>query len=215
MTIQEKKLKVKKIITKLKELFPIAETELKYSNTFEFLVAVTLSAQCTDKMVNRVTAPLFKKYSSLDDYVKADEVEFEQDIKSVTFYRNKAKNILTTARLIKEKYNGKVPQTMEELIILPGVGRKTANVILGNAFNNSVGIAVDTHVRRLSKVLGLTKHDDVVKIEKDLMKIVPREEWTDFTHLMILYGRKYCSARKHDHANCPVTSGVVELVKKA
>jgi len=201
-----KKLKEKalKIIKVLKKLFPTAKIALNYSNPWELLVAVVLSAQCTDKKVNEVTKNLFKKYKTLDDYIKANPRKFEQDIKSTGFYKNKAKNILATARIIKEKFNGQVPKTMEELLTLPGIGRKSANVILGNAYGIVEGIAVDTHVRRLAKKLGLTKNTDPDKIEKDLMQIIPKKYWFPFTYWLIEYGRKYCPARPHNHNNCPL-----------
>ncbi|MDO8497813.1 MAG: endonuclease III [bacterium] len=199
-----KKQRAEKIIAKLKELFPDAKIVLNYSNNWELLVAVILSAQCTDKMVNKVTEKLFQKYKMLDEYVKADVQEFEQDIKSSGFYRAKTKNILVAAKMVKEKYGGKVPASMAEILTLPGVARKTANVVLGNAYGIVEGIAVDTHVRRLSKLLKLTTHDDPVKIEKDLMKIVQKKDWFKLTYLLIDYGRKYCTARKHDHEKCPL-----------
>ena len=195
-----------KIIAKLKKLFPEPKIALNYSNNVELLFAVMMSAQCTDTMVNRVTARLFKKYKSLHDYVTADIKEFEQDIKSTGFYHSKAKHILAAAKRIEEKYKGKVPDTMEDLLTLPGVGRKTANVVMGNGYGKTEGIVVDTHVRRLTKLLGLTIHSDPIKIEQDLMKIVPREDWFILSHLLIAYGRTYCSARKHDHANCPLSN---------
>ena len=204
LKLKGKNLKVKKIIDKLIELFPDAKIVLKYSNNWELLVAVILSAQCTDKMVNKVTDKLFKKYKTQDDYVKADPKEFEKDIRPTGFFRNKTRNILATAKIIGEKFEGKVPNTMRDLLTLPGVARKTANIVLGNAFGIVEGIAVDTHVRRLANLYGLTDHDDPDKIEQDLMKIVPRKEWFKFTYLMIEYGRKYCPARKHDHKNCPL-----------
>ena len=200
-----KKKRVEIIIKELKKLFPHAKIMLKYSSPWELLVAVILSAQCTDKMVNKVTERLFKKYYSLDNYINALPAEFEKDIFSTGFYRAKTKHILETAKIIKTTYKGVVPQSMEEMVKLPGVGRKTANVVLGNAFGVVEGIAVDTHVRRISRVLGLTKHMDPEKIEKDLMKIVPRDEWLRFTYLLIEYGRKYCPAIKHNHKNCPLT----------
>ncbi len=169
-------------------------------------MAVVLSAQCTDKKVNEVTEKLFKKYRKLDDYVRAKKSEFEKDIRPTGFYRNKTKSILSAAKVVKEKFGGKLPRTMAEMITIPGVGRKSANVILGNAYGIVEGIAVDTHVRRLSRLLGLTKHNDPVKIERDLMQIVPKNDWFKFTYLLIDYGRKYCSARSHDHANCPLTN---------
>jgi endonuclease III len=210
-TLEKRKKRATIIVHELKKLFPSVKSALNYSTPLEFLIAVILSAQTTDKQVNKVTATFFQKYKTLDDYVKADPHEFEQDLKSINHYRNKAKNVLQTVKMIKEKYHGKIPETMEELLELPGVGRKTANVILGNIFKKPVGIAVDTHVRRLAKLYGLTDHTDPVKIEKDLMEIVPKEDWTNFTHLMIEYGRSYCSARKHDHKHCPLTKIVSSL----
>ncbi len=200
-----------KIIKKLKELFPNAKIVLKYSNNWELLVAVMLSAQCTDKMVNKVTEKLFKKYTTLDNYVRADPKEFEIDIRSTGFFRNKTKNILAVAKMIKEKFKGKVPNTMKDLLTLPGVARKTANVVLGNAFGIYEGIAVDTHVRRLSKLYGLTDQDDPDKIEQDLMKIVSKKDWFKFTYLMIDYGRRYCLARRHDHKSCPLILALQQL----
>ena len=202
--IEERKKLTRRIIDKLKKLFPNEKIVLKYSNNWELLVAVILSAQCTDVMVNKVTEKLFKKYRYLDGYENADVKEFEQDIKSCGFYKNKTKNILVTAKIIKERFQGKVPDTMKDLLTLRGVARKTANVVLGNAYGVVEGIAVDTHVRRLSKLYGLTDHDDPDKIEQDLMQVVPKKDWFKFTYLMIDYGRKYCPARKHDHQNCPL-----------
>jgi len=204
--IIKRKKKAEKIVRKLKKLFPNAKVSLNHTTNWEFLVAVILSAQCTDKKVNEVTSKLFKKYKKLDDYVNADLKEFEQDIHSTGFYRNKAKNILATAKIIKEKHSGRVPKTMEEMLALPGVARKTANVVLGEAFGVVEGIAVDTHVRRLTRLLGLTKETNPNKIEKDLMSILPRKEWKDFTIRMIEYGRKYCPAvPNHSHKNCPLS----------
>ncbi len=193
------------IITELKKLFPIVESALHASNPIEFLIAVVMSAQTTDKQVNKVTETLFKKYITLDDYVNATAEEFSDDIRQIGLYKTKAKNILQTAKIIKNDFDGIVPDTMEDLLSLPGVGRKTANVVLGNVYKSPVGIAVDTHVKRLAKLYGLTEHTDPVKIEQDLMKIIPQEEWTDFTHRFIEYGRQYCPARKHDHDNCPLS----------
>lgn len=199
------KQRVEKMIKVLKTLFPNAGTTLHYSNNWEFLVAVVMSAQTTDKQVNVVTEKLFKKYPKFEDYVKVDLETFKKDINAVNFYNTKAKNILATAKIIKEKYNGQLPDRLDTLTTLPGVGRKTANVILGNIFGKPEGIAVDTHVRRLSKLYGLTENDDPEKIEQDLMQIIPKKDWIQFTHLMIEYGRTYCPARKHDHANCPLS----------
>ncbi len=196
------------IVAALKKLLPRAKIVLKYGNNWELLVAVVLSAQCTDKKVNEVTEKLFKKYRTLDDYVRANPREFEQDIKSTGFYRNKAKNILAAAKMVKEKFGGKIPRTMREILTLPGVARKTANVVLGNAYGVVEGIAVDTHVKRLSQKLGLTTHDDPVKIERDLMKLLPPKEWFNFTYRLIDYGRKYCPARPHEHELCPLTKAL-------
>ncbi len=193
-----------KILRVLRRLFPQAKIMLRFSNNWELLVAVMLSAQCTDKKVNEVTEKLFKKYKKIDDYVRADQKEFEKDIHSTGFYRNKAKNILATARIIKEKFGGRIPKTMEELTSLPGVARKTANVVLGNAHGIVEGLAVDTHVRRLANVLGLTDSSYPEKIEQDLMQIFPKKEWFDLTYRLIEYGRKYCSAKRHKHERCPL-----------
>lgn len=204
--LKKRKEKAKKIVQELKKLFPGVKIALNYSTNWELLVAVILSAQCTDKKVNEVTKKLFKKYKKLDDYVNADLKEFEADIHSTGFYRNKAKNILATAKIIKDQYSGRIPKTIGEMLKLPGVARKTANVVLGEAFGVVEGIAVDTHVRRLSRLLNLTKETDPNKIEKDLMGILPKKEWKDFTIRMIEYGRKYCPAvPKHNHENCPLS----------
>ena len=195
-----------RILARLTELFPEAGMMLRFSNNWELVVAVSLSAQCTDKKVNEVTDRLFKKYQSLEDYIQAKPREFEKDIFQTGFYKQKTKNVLAAARVVKEKFGGVVPHTMEELLLLPGVGRKTANVVLGNGFGIAVGIAVDTHVRRIARVLGLTHHTDPKKIEQDLMKIIPQHDWFRSTYLCIEYGRKYCSARRHKHADCPLSS---------
>ncbi len=201
-----KQQKASTIIKVLKKLFPDAGMILTYSNNWELLVAVMLSAQCTDVQVNKVTAKLFQKYKTLEDYIIATPEEFQKDIFSTGFYKNKTKNVLAAARKIKYEFGGEVPRTMTELLSLPGVARKTANVVLGNAFQVYEGIAVDTHVGRLAQKIGLTKHSDPNKIEQDLIKIVPQKEWFHFTYLLIEYGRKYCIARKHDHDKCPLTS---------
>ncbi|MBU6415243.1 endonuclease III [Patescibacteria group bacterium] len=202
--LEGRKKKARRIIAALKKLFPKAHIALHFSNNWELLVAVELSAQCTDKKVNEVTEKLFKKYRSFDDYVRAKPKAFEQDIRSTGFYRNKTKNILAAAKMIQKKFNGKIPRTMEKILEIPGVARKTANVVLGNAYGVVEGIAVDTHVRRLSKLLGLTEHTDPVKIERDLMQIIPKKEWFHFTYRLIEYGRKYCPARPHNHVLCPL-----------
>jgi len=200
-----KKKRIDIILKELKKLFPDAKIMLEYSSVWELLVAVILSAQCTDKMVNKITLKLFKKYRSLHDYTTAHQKEFEKDIYSAGFYRMKAQHIIKAAQIIENKFKGVVPKTMKEITTLPGVGRKTANVVLGNAYGVVEGIAVDTHVIRLSKVLGLTKETEPEKIEKVLMKLLPKKEWLGFTYLLIEYGRKYCVAKKHDHKNCPLT----------
>ncbi len=192
------------IITTLKKLFPKAEMMLKYKNNWELLVSVVLSAQCTDKKVNEVTEKLFKKYITLDDYVNADQLTFEQDIFSTGFYRAKTKNILASAKMLKNDFGGEVPRTMEEILMLPGVARKTANVVLGNAYGVVEGIAVDTHVRRMAGILGLTKSDNPVIIEQDLMTLLTQKDWFKTTYLLIEYGRAYCKATRHDHQNCPL-----------
>lgn len=204
--LAKRKKLAKKIVAKLKKLFPEAKIALKYHNNWELLVAVQLSAQCTDKKVNEVTPALFKKYKKFDDYVKANPREFEKAIHQCGFYRAKTRNILGAAKALKEKYHGEIPHTMEEAVKIPGVGRKSANVILGNAYGVVEGIAVDTHVKRLAKKLGLTDHTDPVKIERDLMVILPKKEWFGFTYRLIDYGRKYCPARPHKHELCPLSS---------
>jgi len=194
-----------RIITILKKLFPNAKIALRYRTDWELLVAVQLSAQCTDKKVNEVTPALFKKYKKLDDYVRAKPREFERAIHACGFYRAKTRNILAAAKVVKHEFKGKLPQTMAEMVTIPGVGRKSANVILGNAHGVVEGIAVDTHVMRLARVLGLSREKTPEKIEQDLMVIIPRREWFRATYLLIEYGRAYCVARPHDHAKCPLT----------
>jgi len=204
LTLYQLKIKALKIIRLLKKLLPQATIALKFSNPWELLVAVILSAQCTDKKVNEVTEKLFKKYKTLGDYVTANPSEFEQDIKQTGFYHNKARNVLASARIIKEKFKGNVPRTMNEMLTLPGVGRKTANAVLGVAYGVVEGIVVDTHVRRLSRLLGLTSHNDPEKIERDLMQVIPKPDWLNISFLLIDYGRKFCPARPHPHALCPL-----------
>jgi endonuclease III len=196
-SLNEREKRAGAIVKKLRQLFPAAKIVLRYSNNWELLVAVILSAQCTDKKVNEVTEKLFKKYKTLDDYTRVSQMEFEQDIKPTGFYRNKAKNILGAAKMVIERFGGKVPKTMEEIIQLPGVARKTANVVLGNAYGVVEGIAVDTHVERLAQKLGLSDHKDPVKIEKDLMELVPKKDWFFLTYGFIEYGRNICVRRKH------------------
>ena len=196
--------RVQKIIAGLRQTYPDAHCELNFSTPLELLVATILSAQCTDKRVNLVTATLFKKYRSAADYAEADLRVLEQDIKSTGFYRNKAKNIQTCGRKLVALHGGTVPRTMAELTHLDGVGRKTANVVLGNAFNLNEGVVVDTHVARLSARLGLTTETTPEKIELALQPLVPRQDWTLFSHWLIWHGRRRCSARKPDCAHCEI-----------
>ncbi len=196
--------RVKKIRLVLKKTYPDAKTALEFSNPLELLIATILSAQCTDVRVNIVTKVVFKKYRSAEDWAKADVKKIESDIKSTGFYRNKALNIKRACEKITKDFGREVPSTMEKLLTLPGVGRKTANVVLGNAFDTP-GIACDTHVMRLSRRLGLSENSgDAVKLEYDLAEIVPERNWTMFSHLLIFHGRNICKARKPDCANCPI-----------
>jgi endonuclease III len=190
------------VTARLKAEYPAARTELDWSNPLELLVATMLSAQTTDVQVNRVTKSLFAKYRSAEDYADADPGVLEEDIRPTGFYRNKARSLRAMASALVEEHGGEVPRTMAELVALPGIGRKTANVVLGNAFGVNEGIVVDTHVRRVSNRLGLTENQDPVKIEHDLMRVVPEEDRTIFSHLLIFHGRRTCKARKPDCANC-------------
>ena len=198
--MQEKK--VRRILSLLKKEYPGATTALLHKNTLELLVATILSAQCTDARVNIVTKSLFKKYRGGLDYAFADLKEFEQDIRSTGFYHNKAKNIIGAAKMVMKKFNGRVPDSMEELIQLPGVARKTANIVLSHGYGKIEGIAVDTHVRRVSFRLALTKHDDPEKIEEDLMRITPKKEWPHLSDLLIAHGRVTCAAAKPKCPEC-------------
>jgi len=205
-TTEAKAARTKKIIAGLRKTYPDAHCELNHSNPLELLIATILSAQCTDKRVNLVTAELFKKFRSATDYAQADAAQLEQDIRTAGFFRNKAKSIRTCCQALVEKHGGQVPRTMEELITLGGVGRKTANVVLGNAFDINIGVVVDTHVARLSQRLGLTRQKDPAKIEQDLMQLVPQQQWTLFSHWLIWHGRRRCYARKPDCPNCEIKS---------
>lgn len=196
--------RVGKILPVLKKAYPGARTALNYSNPLELLIATILSAQCTDARVNMVTKDLFVKYGSASDWAQAELKQIESDIKSTGFYRNKALSIKGVCIAVGERYGGEVPATMEELLKLPGVGRKTANVVLGNAFGKPA-IACDTHVIRLSRRLGLSGNIDAVKLEFDLAEIVPKKDWTLLSHLLILHGRNVCKARKPDCEICPVS----------
>lgn len=194
--------RVREIIRLLKAEYPVSRTALKYNAPWQLLIATILSAQSTDKRVNMVTEKLFRKYPGLEDIAAADINELEQDIKSTGFYRQKALNILNGSKILLKDFNGEVPRSMEELITLPGVARKTANVVLSSAYGITEGIAVDTHVKRLSFRLGLTLHTDPNRIERDLMKLAPREEWNDLSMRLILHGRNVCHARKPNHDIC-------------
>jgi endonuclease-3 len=200
----EKFKRAQKILSALKRVYPDAHCELNFSSPLQLLVATILSAQCTDKRVNIVTAELFKKFHSAKDFADAPLVEIEAAVKSTGFFRNKAKNIQNCCRALVEKFGGEVPQTMDELHALAGVGRKTANVVLGNAFGINVGVVVDTHVTRLSNRLSLAKGTDAVKLEQDLMKLVPQDDWCLFSHRLIWHGRRRCAARKPDCTNCEI-----------
>lgn len=194
--------KISVILRRLKKEYPKPKTALSFNNPFQLLAATILSAQATDLLVNKVTGSLFKKYKTTKDYADAPLEKLQQDIRSINFYKTKAKNIQACAEQIMEKFGGNVPDTMDELITLPGVARKTANIVLSNAFGINEGIAVDTHVKRLSKLLGLTKNTDPVKIERDLMALTPQKEWGTISHLLILHGRTVCQAKKPRHDEC-------------
>lgn len=197
--------KVNKILTILKKEHPGFTTALINRSPLQLLVATILSAQCTDTRVNIVTKDLFKKYKSAEDYASANIKKFEQEIRSTGFYHNKAKNILAAAKMIIDQFGGKVPDSMEKLIQLPGVARKTANIVLAHGYNKIEGIAVDTHVRRVSFRLGLTKNEDPVKIEQDLMKITEKKDWANLSDLLIAHGRAVCSAAKPKCLECPIS----------
>ncbi|MEK7513138.1 MAG: endonuclease III, partial [Patescibacteria group bacterium] len=206
----KRKARALRIARALAKLFPDSHVFLSHGNPWELLVAVMLSAQCTDTQVNKVTATLFKKYRRLDDYLRVSASRrtaaiFERDIRSTGFYKVKTKNVLGAAMAIEKRFGGRVPKTMEELLELPGVGRKTANIVLWNAYHILSGIPVDTHVRRLAQVYGLTDEDDPNKIEEDLMVLLPKREWGRISYRLIEYGRRYCPARPHTHRDCPLT----------
>ncbi len=193
---------VNAISAELRHLYPQATCTLDYTNTLELLIATQLSAQCTDERVNIVTKTLFQKYRSVEDFAYANPEELEQDIRSTGFYRNKAKNIRAACQRILTIYGGEVPHTMTDLLTLPGVARKTANVVLGNGFNIVEGFVVDTHVGRLSRRFGWTKNDDPVKVEQDLIRITPHKDWLDLSHLLIFHGRAICYARNPACEKC-------------
>jgi endonuclease-3 len=199
MTTKEK---LQEILKRLKKEYPHAQTALNFSDPFQLLAATILSAQATDVLVNRITENLFKKYKTVKDYANAPLEALQKDVSSINFYKTKAKNIQASANMIIEQFGSKVPMTMEDLISLPGVARKTANIVLSSAFGINDGIAVDTHVKRLAYRLGLTKNEDPVKIEQDLMALTPKDEWGDISHLLIFHGRNICQAKKPKHQEC-------------
>ena len=203
-SLDELKARTREVIRRLKRAYPGAKCSLNHSNPFELLVATILSAQCTDERVNIVTEDLFRKYRKPEDYLKVPPRELEKDIQSTGFFRNKTKSIQGTAKVLTEQYHGEVPQTMNELLELPGVARKTANVVLGNAFDIHAGVVVDTHVTRLSHRLAFTQQKSAEKIEQDLIPIVPKKDWVIFPHLMIYHGRKICKARNPLCAECTI-----------
>ena len=214
-TATDKFERMQKILSVLKRVYPDAHCELNFSNPLQLLVATILSAQCTDKRVNLVAAELFKKYKTAKDFAEAPLADIEEAVKSTGFFRNKAKNIQACCAALVEKFGGEVPRTMDELHALAGVGRKTANVVLGNAFNINVGVVVDTHVTRLSNRLGLAKGTNAVKLEQELMKLVPQNDWCLFSHQLIWHGRRRFDARKPDCANCEIQNFCPQIgVKK-
>ena len=198
--------RAKKIIAKLHKAYPDAKCSLNYQTPFQLLIATILSAQCTDDRVNIVTADLFRQYKKPEDFLELSQPELESIIRSTGFYRNKSKSVLGTANKLVNEFNSTVPQTMDELLSLPGVARKTANVVLGNAFGIAAGVVVDTHVSRLSQRLGLSENTSPEKIERDLIEIIPKKEWVEYPHLMIYHGRKVCKARGPLCAECVINT---------
>jgi len=199
----EKKKMIALILKRLKKEYGgTPQTALNFTTPVELLIATILSAQTTDVQVNKVTAPLFRKYRTLQDFAETTPEKLEKDVASVNFYKNKARNINNASKMIIQQFNGRVPQTMEELVMLPGVARKTANIVLSGGYGINEGIAVDTHVKRLAKRLGLTRHDDPVKVEADLTAATPKKDWGNLSHLLIFHGRNVCQARKPDHGAC-------------
>lgn len=202
MKNMNKQERLRVIVKRLKKEYPEPGTVLHFSTPMEILVATILSAQTTDAHVNKVTEKLFRKYRTVRDYADAQPGSLKNDIRSINFYITKAKNIQAAARILLERFNAEVPRTMDELVSLPGIARKTANIVLSAAYGIRAGIAVDTHVRRLSNRLGLTAHEDPVKVERDLMDLTPKREWTNLTHLLIFHGRQVCRAKNPDHKAC-------------
>lgn len=201
-SLEARRARTRDIVRRLKRTYPKSRISLQYENEIQLLVAVVLSAQCTDAMVNRVTEPLFRRYRTVEDFANADLRTFQQEIRSTGFYRTKAKNIIAAARRIRDDYGGVLPQAMDDLLTLPGVARKTANVLLWNAFGRTEGIAVDTHVTRVANLLRLTRHQNPVRIEDDLVRVVPQTDWGRFTHLIIDHGRAVCIARRPRCERC-------------
>lgn len=198
--------RLRKILDELDKLFPQATCALHHEDAWQLLVATILSAQCTDERVNKVTPGLFKKYPAIEDFAAVSQDELANDIRSTGFFNNKARSVIGAAKKILGEFGGKIPQTMEELLTVPGAARKTANVVLGTAFGIAAGVVVDTHVQRVSQRLDLTKNEDPVKIERDLMKIIPENRWVLFSHQVIFFGRQICIARKPRCGNCPLDS---------
>lgn len=211
---EERKRRARKIVSYLKKAYPTPESELRYHTPFQFVVAVILSAQCTDKAVNKLTATLFKKYRTPQDFAQARLSTFTKEISSVTFYRNKAKAIIGAAKLVQETFGGKVPKTERELVLLPGVGYKTAHVLLGELHTIWEGIPTDTHVKRFAKRFDLTENSDLTKISKDLESLIPKKDWKYVNNGLVLYGRYICPARPHDCANHPLTKLYPPAAKK-
>jgi endonuclease-3 len=196
--------RIRGIIKILRKTYPNVRTALRYKSPFQIMIATILAAQCTDERVNRITPSLFKKYKTIADFSKAKQSELEKEIHSTGFYKNKTKNIIAASKKLMEDFNGRIPDTMDELVTLPGVARKTANIVLSSSFRKAEGIAVDTHVRRLSGRLGFSKEKDPNRIEKDLMAIVPKQDWLDFNYLLVDHGRTVCIARKPRCQNCAI-----------
>ena len=201
----ERKLRAKRIVAYLKKTYPVPATELRYTTPFQLVAAVMLSAQCTDKIVNRVTEKLWKKYKSAEDFARAKQAVFQKEISSIPFFRNKTKAIIGAAKIIQNDFGGTVPQTEKELVVLPGIGYKTAHVILGELYNIYEGIPTDTHVKRFAKRFNLTDENDLKKISKDLEQLIPKKDWKYVNNGLVLYGRYICSARPHDCSLHPLT----------
>ncbi len=205
-TAAERKARLERILAELDKLYPDATCALHHDNAWQLLVATILSAQCTDERVNKVTPGLFAKYPEIADFAAVSQEELANDIRSTGFFNNKAKSVIGAARKVMNDFQGEVPRTMEEMLTIPGAARKTANVVLGTAYGIAAGVVVDTHVQRVSHRLDLTRNQDPVKIERDLMKTIPRERWILFAHQVILFGRNICVARKPKCGECPVNS---------